>query len=273
MKKIAYLFLLLCIIFIPYGCTSSNEAKESGLIAKQSATKSTVDEKNVELMISAAASLTDTLNDLKAGFESENAHITLTFNFGSSGKLVQQIENGAPSDIFLSASKKDMDTLQDKKLIVDETRVDFAENQLVLIANKDTDTSVASFEEIDPSAIGHFAIGEPESVPVGRYTKEVLEHLDLWDPLQTKLVLGSDVRQVLTHVEMGNVDLGIVYSSDAKISDDVKVLATAKPEWHEAIVYPLAVVSESKHLEEAKAFIAYLTSEKGKEVLKKYGFK
>nr|WP_318616246.1 molybdate ABC transporter substrate-binding protein [Sporosarcina sp. YIM B06819] len=230
-------------------------------------------EEQVEVMISAAASLTDALTDMKASFESEHDNITLTFNFGSSGKLVQQIEQGAPSDIFLSASKKDMDTLEEGKLLLEGTRVDFTANELVLITNKDELLTVDSFEDIDPSTIAHFAIGEPEGVPVGRYTKEVLENIGLWDPLQDKMVLGSDVRQVLTHVEMGNADLGVVYSSDAKISDKVKVLAVASAEWHGPIVYPGAVVSETKHPEEAKAFLAYLTSDKGKEILKKYGFK
>ena len=128
-------------------------------------------------MISAAASLTDALTDMKASFESEHDNITLTFNFGSSGKLVQQIEQGAPSDVFLSASKKDMDTLQEGGLLLDETRVDFAANELVLITNKEESLTLDSFEDIDPATIAHFAIGEPESVPVGRYTKEVLENL------------------------------------------------------------------------------------------------
>ncbi|WP_342510306.1 molybdate ABC transporter substrate-binding protein [Sporosarcina sp. FSL K6-2383] len=226
----------------------------------------------VEIMVSAAASLTDALTDMKTSFEQQHENIRVTFNFGSSGKLVQQIEQGAPSDVFLSASSKDMNTLDEGELLVEGTRTDFTANELVLITNKDESLTVESFEDIDPSAITHFAIGEPESVPVGRYTKEVLENIGLWEPLQDKMVLGSDVRQVLTHVEMGNADLGVVYSSDAKMSDKVKVLATANVEWHEPIVYPGAVVSETKHPEEAKAFLAFLTGDEGKEILKKYGF-
>ena len=226
----------------------------------------------VELMVSAAASLTDALEEMKALFEDEHPDITLRFNFASSGKLVQLIEQGAPSDVFLSASTKDMDKLQDEKLIDEATRVDFTANELVLIAEKNSSLTVDSFEDIDPASIDHFAIGEPESVPVGRYTKEVLDHLDLWPSLQSKIVLGSDVRQVLTHVEMGNADLGVVYSSDAKISDQVKVLASANTEWHGPIVYPGAVVADIEYPEEAKAFLKFLTSEKGKEILGKFGF-
>ncbi|WP_342514093.1 molybdate ABC transporter substrate-binding protein [Sporosarcina sp. FSL K6-1522] len=266
MRKWLSLVVLLVLVMIPFGCSNEGDVKGAG-------ESPSVKEQNVELMISAAASLTDALTDMKASFEKEHENIKLTFIFGSSGKLVQQIENGAPSDMFLSASKKDMDTLQEGKLLVEETRVDFTANELVLIANRDSTLTIDSFEAIDPAAIDHFAIGEPESVPVGRYTKEVLEHIGLWEPLAGKMVQGSDVRQVLTHVEMGNADVGIVYSSDAKISDKVKVLATANAEWHEPIVYPGAVISESKHVDEAKAFMAFLTSDAGKEILKRYGFK
>ncbi|MFJ7935145.1 molybdate ABC transporter substrate-binding protein [Sporosarcina sp. NPDC096371] len=254
MKKVFCLGCL-CVLLMLAGCSAS---KSDG---------------DVELMISAAASLTDALTDMKASFESEHDNITLTINPGSSGKLVQQIENGAPADVFLSASKKDMDTLEAGELLLNETRVNLTENELVLITNKDETSTVESFEDIDPATIAHFAIGEPESVPVGRYTKEVLDHIGLWESLQGKMVLGSDVRQVLTHVEMGNADLGVVYASDAKISDQVKVVATANAEWHEPIVYPGAIIADTKNPEEAKLFMEYLTSKEGKEVLKKYGFK
>lgn len=253
-----------CILLMIAGCSKGGQTAPDG--TEDSAEK-------VELMISAAASLTDALQDMKAPFESEHPDIMLTFNPGSSGKLAQQIVQGAPSDVFLSASTKDMDALQDEKLIDAATRVDFAANELVLIANKDSALTADSFEDIDPASIAHFAIGEPESVPVGRYTKEVLEHLDLWEPLQGKMVLGSDVRQVLTHVEMGNADLGVVYSSDAQISEQIKVLTTADAEWHDPIVYPGAVVSETKNSEESQAFLTFLTSNEGKEILKKYGFR
>ena len=258
MKERVWLLVVSCLLLMLTGCSAGESNKPA---------------EAVEIMVSAAASLTDALTDMKASFEKEHENIVVTFNFGSSGKLVKQIEQGAPSDVFLSASKRDMDKLEEGQLLLDGTRVDFTANELVLITNKNESFIMDSFEDIDPSTIAHIAIGEPESVPVGRYTKEVLENIGLWEPLQDKMVLGSDVRQVLTHVEMGNVDLGVVYSSDAKNSDKVKVLATANAEWHGPIVYPGAVVSETKHPEEAKAFLAFLTGDGGKEILKKYGFK
>lgn len=265
MKKILCVFAMIFIAIFSTGCAT----KEPHTTATSPSTTT----ENVELIISAAASLTDALNDLKVDYEAQHNNVTLTFNFNSSGKLVQQIEQGAPADIFLSASKKDMDTLQEANLLLEETRVNFASNELVLITNSDNNAlQIQTFEDITPEAVEHFAVGDPESVPVGRYTKEVFEHLGLWEGLESKIVYSGNVRQVLTHVEMGNADAGVVYSSDAKISDKVKVLAAANAEWHEPIVYPAAVVSTTKHADEAKAFLTFLLGDEGKEVLRQYGF-
>jgi molybdate transport system substrate-binding protein len=282
LKKWAILLSALFILAIPVGCSSGPQQPTAGQPEQQAATGAGADQtdqtgaqtpdKDAELMVSAAASLTDALQELKSGFESEHPGVTLTYVFGSSGKLAQQIENGAPVDVFLSASGKDMDKLQEKNLIKQDTRIDFAKNQLVLVANKSSSLQLDSFEQIAPDKVEHFAIGEPESVPAGRYAKEVLEHLKLWDSLQSKLVFANDVRQVLTYVESGNADLGAVYASDAVIAKQVKVLATADSNWHKPIVYPGAVVASAAHPVEAKAFLDYLQGDKGKEVLEKYGF-
>lgn len=261
-KKASIFLILLGLFLIPLGCSSGQQSPSGETPAEK-----------VEIMVSAAASLTDALNELKTSYEKEHQGVKVTYIFGSSGKLATQIEKGAPSDVFLSASKKDMDSLEAKDLIQKDSRIDFTENALVLITKKDSSLSLTSFEEIDPGKINHFAIGEPEIVPVGRYTKEVFEKLNLWEPMQSKIVLGSDVRQVLTYVESGNAEAGVVYFSDAKISDKVKVLAEANQEWHKPIVYPGAVVADTKHVEEAKVFLTYLLSEQGKEILNKYGFR
>jgi len=225
-----------------------------------------------EIMVSAAASLTDALNELKTPFEADNPGITLTYTFGSSGKLAQQIGQGAPSDVFLSASAKDMDGLEQKQLIAQDTRQDFTRNELVLITGAASPAPIDSFEKLSDPSLKHIAVGEPETVPAGRYAKEVMDALKLGDRLTGRLVYGSDVRQVLTFVESGNADVGIVYASDAVISDKVKVLATANPEWHKPIFYPGAVIAASTDADAAKTFLSYLTSDKGKAILQKYGF-
>lgn len=226
----------------------------------------------VEILISAAASLTDALNEIKVSFEKEHQTIAVHYNFGSSGKLAKQIEQGAPSDVFLSASKKDMDSLRDKNFIINDSRVDFAQNTLVLIAHQESPADYQSFQEINTAQIQYLAMGEPDIVPAGRYAKQVLESIQLWESLEGKLVLGSDVRQVLTFVESGNAELGIVYASDAQTSKNVKVMAEADPNWHSPIVYPGAIVSGTKHKEEAQAFLNYVSSDKGKAILEKHGF-
>ncbi|MDW0109466.1 molybdate ABC transporter substrate-binding protein [Sporosarcina aquimarina] len=264
MSRLRIGILMAVLVVLLAGCSNHQKGTEG------SGTDPT---EKVELHISAAASLTDALDDFKKTFEKEHENIELTFMYGGSGKLATSIDNGAPADVFLSASKKDMDTLEDKGLLDAGTRTDFTKNALVLIANEDSDSAVTSFDEINPSAFDHFVIGEPDSVPAGRYTKEVLEHLKLWGPLQDKLVLASDVRQVLTQVELGNADYGVVYSSDAFISDKVKVLAESDSSWHEPIVYPGAVLKDSEHTEEAQVFFDALQGEQGQEALAKYGFK
>lgn len=224
------------------------------------------------LMVSAAASLTDALNELKTAFEREHPGVAISYNFGSSGKLASQIEQGAPADVFLSASKQDMDRLEEKQLIVTDTRVDFAKNELVLISSASSPLALSSFEELGDDAVKHLAVGEPTTVPAGRYAKETLEHLKLWDNLSDKLVFASDARQVLTYVESGNAEAGIVYASDAAISPKVKVIAAAEPEWHNPIDYPAAVIAASRQADTARMFLAFVTSDKGKAIFKQYGF-
>lgn len=267
MKVLNWRFVLFLLMFslLSAGCSVSGNHQQK--IESPQATD------QIELLISAAASLTDALEELEESFAQAQDEIRLTYNFGGSGPLARQIEQGAPVDIFLSASQQDMDILQDKGLILDASRVDFARNELVLITSQNSGLDMVSFEEMKAEEITHFAIGDPQSVPAGRYTKEVLENIDLWAELESKLVFGSDVRQVLTYVESGNAELGVVYATDALFSDQVKVLAVAEESWHTPIVYPGAVVKGTKQKEAAEQFLSYLTSEEGKAILAKYGFK
>ncbi|WP_204518418.1 molybdate ABC transporter substrate-binding protein [Brevibacillus fulvus] len=244
----------------------------AGCAQPEASTDKKTEQAEVELTISAAASLMDALNESKAVFEQKYPGMKLTYNFGGSGKLAQQITQGAPADLFLSASAKDMDRLQAKELLLADSRRDFARNELVLIAPQNSPLSIDSFDQIDPAAVRHFAIGEPASVPAGTYAKQVLQNLKLWEEIQPKLVFSSDVRQVLAYVESGDADVGVIYSSDAVIGKGIKVLATAQSQWHEPIVYPGAVLAASAHPAEAQRFLAFIMSEEGKRILQKYGF-
>ncbi|MDN9010988.1 molybdate ABC transporter substrate-binding protein [Brevibacillus laterosporus] len=240
--------------------------------ATQPAADSKSPQAKTEIFVSAAASMTDVLQDVKKEYETKHPEITLTYNFGGSGKLAQQIEQGAPSDLFISASSKDMKTLKEKSLIIEDSQTELVTNEMVLIAPKESTISIDSFEKITPDTGKQFAIGEPSSVPVGRYTEEALTKLGLWEKMKPNMVYAKDVRQVLTYVESGNAELGVVYKSDALTSDKIKILATAKQDWHTPIVYPAALVKATQHQKEAQEFLTFLTTDFSKAAFEKYGF-
>lgn len=275
-KRISIGFLvLLFIMILSVGCSQNNGAnnpsqQQNAEEQKQETVKP--EEKQTELMISAAASLTDSLNEMKQVYETEHSSVKLAFNFGGSGKLATQIEQGAPTDLFLSADQKSMDKLEEKSLIAVGSRADFTGNKLVLVGEENSEITITSLKEIDPNKLSQIAIGEPEGVPAGKYAKEALEALGKWEDVQPKLVYAKDVRQVLTYVESGNADIGFVYSSDANASEKVKVLAEADATLHTPIVYPAAIVTDSKNQAEAQQFINFLLSDVGQSILEKYGF-
>lgn len=225
----------------------------------------------VTLIISAAASLKNVLQAIQPIYTQQKPNITLAYNFGSSGSLQQQIEQGAPIDVFISAAQKQMNALQKKNFLFANTRKDLLRNTVVLIAPKNA-TGISGFKDLTGNKVRKIAIGDPKSVPVGQYSEEVLTSLKLFDPLKPKLVLGKDVRQVLSYVETGNVDAGLVYVTDAKTSDKVQVLATASEDSHSPIIYPVAVLKGSKNPEAAKEFVEFISSEQAKAVFEKYGF-
>jgi molybdate transport system substrate-binding protein len=224
------------------------------------------------LTVSAAASLTDVMEEIKGFYEEKTVH-TLVMNYGSSGALQQQIEQGAPADVFISAAQRQMDVLQEEGLILAESRVDLLENKVVLIIPVAGDNKeITDFNSLTTDSLKLLAIGEPESVPAGRYAKEVLSSLGIWKKLEEKCVLGKDVRQVLTYVETGNVDAGIVYMTDALTSEKVKIAATAPAGSHTPVTYPAAIVLGTSVLQVAEDFMAYLQSNEVAEIFERHGF-
>jgi molybdate transport system substrate-binding protein len=230
-----------------------------------------VAQSNTSLLISAAASLKDILEEIKPLYQQSKPNVKISYNFGSSGALQQQIEQGAPADIFISAAKKQVDALEQKGLLVAGTRNIIAKNRLVLVVPKNS-VGITSFYNLKDAKVKKIAIGEPRSVPAGQYAQQVLEKLKIWNQVKPKLVFANNVRQVLASVETGNAEAGLVYVTDAKISNKVKVVVTADEKYHSAIIYPLAVVKRSKNLAAAKEFSQFLSSDQAKTVFKKYGF-
>ncbi len=223
------------------------------------------------LLVSAAASLKEVLEEIKPLYQQSHPGIKLTYNFGASGALLQQIEQGAPADIFISAAARQMNTLQDKGMLVSGTRANLANNKLVLVVPK-TSKGVTSFLSLKQSTVKKIAIGEPRSVPAGQYAEQLLQRLKLYNELKPKFVYANNVRQVLAAVESGNADAGFVYLTDAKVSHQVKVAVIADATSHDPIVYPMAVLKNSKSANMAKNFVKYLSGSQARGVLKKHGF-
>jgi molybdate transport system substrate-binding protein len=223
------------------------------------------------LTISVAASLQNAMAELAPIFERSHPAAKLTFNYGGSGALEQQIESGAPVDAFISAAPKPMDRLAAKDLILTDTRCNLLQNQLVLIAPK-TSAGPNSFQDLADPKIKLIALGEPASVPAGDYGRQVLESLHVWQSVESKLVFAKDVRQVLSYVETGNADAGIVYATDARESDSVRVSATAPAGSHKPVVYPAAVVRTSHQAGAAREFLRFLAGPDSQAAFSRHGF-
>ncbi|EFM10201.1 molybdenum ABC transporter, periplasmic molybdate-binding protein [Paenibacillus curdlanolyticus YK9] len=242
------------------------------LLLAACSSKSETASPHVEITISAAASLTDALNELKTRYEHTHANTTLVYNFGASGALQQQIEQGAPADLFLSAASNNMQALVEKKLIRADQERNLLKNELVVVIPASNQEGIKSLQELQSASAKRIAIGIPESVPAGKYAKEALMSAKLWDELQPKLVQGKDVRQVLQYVETGNADAGFVYKTDAMTSAKAKIAFVIDPAYYSPISYPVGIVSSTKQPEAAEAFYAYLSTEEAQAIFIKYGF-
>jgi molybdate transport system substrate-binding protein len=223
------------------------------------------------LTVAVAASLQDAMGELGPVFEQSQPGAKLSFNFGGSGMLALQIERGAPADVFLAAASKPMDELAVQGLLWNDTRRDLLRNQIVLIAPA-RDTDLRSFSGLTASSIKLIALGEPGSVPAGDYGRQVLESMRLWQALQGKLVFAKDVRQVLTYVETGNADAGIVYATDVGQSPAVRTAAVAPESSHAPVMYPVAVLKDSHNPSAARAFVAFLESPRAGVAFRRLGF-
>ena len=224
-----------------------------------------------ELIVSAAVSMQDVLQEIKQLYLNQYPQANITFNFGSSGSLQHQIEQGAPVDIFISAAPQQMNRLAAKELLVNETRQDLVENQMVLVVRSDNQ-SIADFKDLTKKSTEQIALGEPNSVPAGKYAREILTNLSLSNKIEPKTVYAKDVRQVLNYVAMGNVDAGIVYSTDTISTKKVKVVAIAEPNNHSPVVYPVAMVKDSNHPDAAKQMLEFLFTPEAQAIFQKHGF-
>ncbi|MCZ7581847.1 MAG: molybdate ABC transporter substrate-binding protein [Deltaproteobacteria bacterium] len=193
-------------------------------------------------------------------------------NFASTSTLAQQIIAGSPCDVFISANEKWMDHVEEKGAVIPGTRRDFLKNTLVLITPKNASAAIAAPSDLLGPACPHLALGEPNSVPAGIYAKQSLTSLGLWDRAQDRLLPALDVRTALAYVERGEAACGIVYSTDAKISNKVKTVLTLPADSHTPIVYPIARTANGKEPEGGGRFMAFLDTPKAAAVFEKHGF-
>ncbi|NLC35251.1 MAG: molybdate ABC transporter substrate-binding protein [Alcaligenaceae bacterium] len=223
------------------------------------------------IIVSAAASLADAFKEIAAKFEAANPGDTVQMNFGASGSLLQQIEKGAPVDVFASADEATMNRAEASDLVVKDTRRTFVKNTLVLIQPAAADNALESLDALRADSVQRIAVGNPESVPVGRYTKRSLEAAGQWDALQGKMILAQNVRQVLDYVARGEVDAGFVYGTDAALmADKVKVSYTVPVE--QPVSYPIAVLKHGQDKPASQRFVDLVLSEEGQAVLADFGF-
>jgi molybdate transport system substrate-binding protein len=224
-----------------------------------------------EILVSAAASLTDVLKEISSAYQAKSKH-TVKFNFGPSSGLARQIVEGAPADMFFSADLPQMDALDKKERLEPATRKNLLSNQLVIIVPVDSKLTLSSPKDLLKADVKKIALAEPSSVPVGVYSKKYLTDEGLWNKVEAKVVPVQDVRATLASVESGNVAAGFVYKTDAAISKKVKIVYEVPIDKGPKITYPVAIVKESKRKDAARDFMNYVQSPAAKDAFKKYGF-
>ena len=221
-----------------------------------------------EMVVSGAASLTNAFGELKALYEKKHPGLTVHTNYAASNPLLKQMQEGAPVDVFASADQETMDKAEKAGLIDPATRRDFVSNKLVLIVPRGGKKPAGL---ADLSGARRIAVGNPDSVPAGRYARESLTRAGLWETLSPRFIMGNSVRQVLDYVARGEVDAGFVYATDARqMADKVEVALVA--EGHKPVLYPVAVATTGKNAAQGKAFVDFLLSSEAGEVLARYGF-
>lgn len=272
-KRIGVAVLAACMVLSCVGCRSSSNKG-----AAEGTTEVAAEGGQTKISVATAASLQATFDDeLIPLFEKENPGVTVEGTYASSGDLQQQIESGLDADVFFSAATSNMDALVDENLVDKDTVVDLLKNDVVLITPKDSKLGIKGFKDITKADT--IAIGDPESVPAGKYAKEILTNLGVYDEVEKKASLGASVIEVLSWVAEGSADAGIVYATDAQTENtngddkEVEIVATAEDSMMQTpVIYPVGTVSSSAHKDEAKAFEDFLQTDEAKAILEKAGF-
>ena len=267
MKKLLIAVLLIAVVAVSIGSVSA------GLFDFMGGNTTDVDLNGQEVHLAAAKKKKNVFDDkLIPMFEEKYPGVKVTPTYASSGDLQTQIENGLETDVFMSAANKQMDALVEEDIIDNDTNLQFLENKVVLIVPADSDSNITSFEDLK-DVEGNIAIGDPESVPAGQYAQQVLNNTGIWDDVESKLSLGTDVTAVLNQVAQGSAECGIVYATDAKSTDDVKVICNASEDSLDTpVIYPIASLKNSTDSNATSAFMDFLQTQEAKDVFVDYGF-
>ena len=226
-----------------------------------------------EITVSAAISLKEAFEEIGKLFKVTHPGAKVIFNFAGSGDLARQIEAGAPVDVYASAAQKDMDDIGQKSLIATNSRRNFAKNAVVLVKPASSTLPLQTLTDLQKKEIRKIVIGNPKTVPAGRYAEEALRHLNLWGAIKDKLIFAEHVRQALDYVARNEVDAGLVYSTDAMArAKEVKVVMKLSEESHQPVVYPIGVIKGTKEETLSRAFVDFILSAEGQRVLNKHGF-
>ncbi len=273
MKRIkSTMAVLLCCALLLAGCGTAAKPGAETPPATEATQAPTAAQEPVTILIAAAASLQYSFKEeLIPMFVEKYPHITVEGTYDSSGKLLTQINEGLAADVFMSASMKEMNALKDENKVETDTIAELLENRIVLIVPADSTTDIAAFQDIGKADA--IALGDPESVPVGRYAKEALTSLGVYETIQPKVSQGTNVTEVLNWVAEGSADVGIVYATDAATTDKVKVVAEAPAgSLASKVIYPVGVLSRSEEQEAARLFVDFLKSPEALAVFSSYGF-
>ncbi len=267
MKKLLLIAILAAIVIVSAGTVSAGWFDFLG-------GSNTNNDVSGDVNLAAAASLKNAFDEkLIPMFQQKYPGVKVTPTYASSGDLQTQIENGLEADVFMSAANKQMNALADEGLVDNSTNLQFLENKVVLIVPANSSSNISSFDDLK-NVKGNIAIGDPESVPAGQYAKEVLNNTGIWNDVESKLSLGTDVTAVLNQVAQGSAECGIVYATDAKsMPNDVKVICEAPDNALKTpVIYPVAALKNSTDDNATKAFMDFLQTKEAKDVFVEYGF-
>ncbi len=251
-RRVRYLIVIGLVFTVFSGCTTDKQ-------------------KPIELSVFAAISLSDALAEIGTAFTAENG-VKVSYNFAASTTLQRQIEKGAPADVFISASPRQIIALEASGLLEAESHRNLLTNRLVVVADETERISVETPADLAAPEISRIAIGHPSIVPAGAYAEEALRHFGVWETLRPKLIFGVDVRATLAYVTSGNVDVAIVYKTDTILSDTIRVIYQMPSETHTPIIYPVVAIKDSRQKQWARQFITYLQSAEKSEIFEKHGF-